>query len=234
VRWFDHHIWDSSWIEALRRAGAEVNVDTSTCAAGVVRKYFPVNAEGADDLVSATCSIDLWIFNDWRGNYLTRYVSLKEGGRWREEVARKLKDFKGTLDDEVLRAAEEVVDKELKVYTKVVREVGVLNHGGLKIAYYFKRDDEHATSYIGNLMLSRFNADVAVICRPKSVSLRSRGFNVRELAKVLGGGGHPRASGAKLSSPVMLRLLAWLGFRKPLMSWCVKQVVRAIDELREM
>ncbi len=231
VRWFDHHVWDPSWVVSLQEVGAEVNVDTSTCAAGVVRKYFPVEGKGVDALVSATCSIDLWIFDDWRGNYLVRYVSLKEGRKWREEVVRKLSNFRGELTEEVLRAAEEVINKELRLYSKVVREGKVLNHEGLRIAYYFKRNDEHATSYIGNLMLSRFNADIAVICKPNSVSLRSKGFNVRELAKALGGGGHPRASGAKLDPPMYLRLLYWIGVRTPLTGWCVKEVLRGLERV---
>ncbi len=228
VRWFDHHIWDDEWIRKVRDAGADLYVDTSTCAAGVVSRYFPVSGPGVDDLVSATCSIDLWVFNDWRGNFLARFVAYRKGSRWREEAVKKLSSFDGRLDDDTMRAAEEVIDKELKLYSKVAKEAELRECRGLKIAYYFKNNDEHATSYIGNLMLSRFDADIAVICKLKSISLRSKGFNVRELAKRLGGGGHPRASGAKMKPPLLKYLLAVIGIKGPLEKWCVSEVVKAL------
>jgi oligoribonuclease NrnB/cAMP/cGMP phosphodiesterase (DHH superfamily) len=231
VMWFDHHVWDEDWIRQVKDAGADLYVDTSTCAAGVVSKYFPVSGPGVDDLVSATCSIDLWVFNDWRGNFLARFVAYREGSKWRKEAVKKLSMFDGHLDDEIIRVAEDVVDKELRLYSKVAKEAEIKEYKGLKIAYYFKNNDEHATSFIGNLMLSRYNADIAVICKLKSVSLRSRGFNVRELAKRMGGGGHPRASGAKTKPPLLKYILAVMRIRGPLKKWCISEVVKALSSM---
>lgn len=231
VRWFDHHVWDGEWIEALSASGAEVHVDTSTCGAGVVAKYFPVMGEGVEELVSATCSIDLWLFNDWRGNFLARYVGLQGGSKWREYVARELSTFKGELSKEMIAKVSEAFDQELRLYSKVVKEAKVLEVKGLKLAYYFKKDEEHVTSYIGNIMLSRFNADIALICKQGSLSLRSREFNVRELAKRLNGGGHPRAAGAPLRAPLIRVLLSILGFKKPLLNWCVNSVINELSNM---
>ncbi len=231
VRWFDHHVWDDEWVEALNASGAEVHVDTSTCGAGVVAKYFPVRGEGVEELVSATCSIDLWLFNDWRGNFLARYVGLKGGSEWREHVARELSNFKGEFSNEIIVKVSEAFDHELKLYSKVVKEAKVLKVKGLKLVYYFKKDEEHVTSYIGNIMLSRYDADIALICKQGSVSLRSREFNVRELAKRLNGGGHPRAAGAPLRPPLIRVFISMLGFKKPLLNWCVNTVVNKLSDM---
>jgi len=228
IRWFDHHMWDGSWIDKLRGLGAEIYVDTSTCAAGVVMEHLPLSDRGAKELVSATCSIDLWMFNDWRGNFLARYVGYRDDSGWRAETVRLLKDFMGKVGNDIVNKVSEVVDSELKTYSRVVEEASINEINGLRLAYYFKNSNEHLTSFIGNLMLSRFNADIALICKYRSVSLRSRGFNVREVAKSLGGGGHPRAAGASVSPPLWRLLAALVGYRRPLLSWCVGKVSDAI------
>lgn len=233
VRWFDHHIWDKEWIDELSNLGAEVYVDTSTCAAGVVMRHFPVSGEGVNELVSATCSIDLWLFNDWRGNFLARYVGYKGGREWRVRAMRLLKEFRGELTPDIIGKVSEVFDDELRIYSDVVSKAGTKLIDGIRLAYYFKNNNEHVTSFIGNLMLSRFTADVALICKYKSISLRSRGFNVREVAKILGGGGHPQASGAKIKPPFWRLITALLGYKKPLLNWCVSKVSEAISAILE-
>jgi len=228
VRWFDHHVWDNEWVSKVREAGADLAVDTATCGAGVVAEYFPVRGAGVEELVSATCSIDLWLFNDWRGNYLARYVGYKEGGEWREYVVKKLVGFNGEIDDEVESIAEEAVSRELRLYSRVVKEARVGDVGGYVIAYYLKPRAEHVTSYIGNILLSRYDADIALICREGSLSLRSRNVNVREIAKKLGGGGHPSAAGAPIRPPLLVVILAKLGLKSPLLNWCFKKVAEVI------
>ena len=228
VRWFDHHVWDDEWISKVKEAGADLTVDTTTCGAGVVAKYFPVSGDGVEELVSATCSIDLWLFNDWRGNYLARYVGHKEGGEWREYVARKLVGFNGEIDDEVESIAKEAVSRELRLYSKVIKEARLGRVGEYVVVYYLKPRTEHVTSYIGNILLSRYGADIALICREGSLSLRSRDVNVREIAKKLGGGGHPAAAGAPVRPPLLILVLAKLGFKSLLLNWCFKKVAEAI------
>ena len=231
VRWFDHHVWDEEWINGLSDLGAEIYVDTSTCAAGVVMKYFPVSGEGVNELVTATCAIDLWLFNDWRGNFLARYIGYKGGWEWRVKAVQLLKNFKGELTPEIIDKVSEVFDNELRIYSDVVKEASTKFVEGIKLAYYFKNNNEHVTSFIGNLMLSRFAADVALICKYKSISLRSKNFNVREVAKALGGGGHPQASGAKAEPPLWRLTVALIGYKKPLLNWCVSRVSEAIIEV---
>ena len=231
VYWFDHHVWDESWIKTVKDLGVNLFIDRSTCTAGVVAKYLNVSGEGVDVLVKATCSLDLWRFDHWLGNYLGKVVGYKGGSKWKEYIVKKLVNFKGVLDNELLQVVEEEISKELKIMSKVLKKAHVTRHGNLIIAYYFKSDDEHITSYIAHLLMSRFNADIAVICRKGSISLRSKAYNVRELAKVLGGGGHPRAAGAPLRPPLIIRILSFIGIRRPHLEWCITKVKKALDKL---
>lgn len=232
VTWFDHHIWEYSWIRTVLDAGAKLYVRNDTCGAGVVAKYLGINDEASQTLVKASCSADLWRFDHWLGNFLVRYAGFKGGRKWREHVVKKLVSFRGELDEEILRAAEDAVDLELKVFNKALRSARVVEKNGVRIVYYFKSDEEHLTSYVANLLMSRFKADMAVICRRRSVSLRSRRLNVRDIAKALGGGGHPQASGAHIKPPLVLRLLTALGIKRFQLNWCVNRVLEVIDSVR--
>ncbi len=229
VKWFDHHRWEKEWVRRLRKAGAEVYVDTSTCGAGVVAKYLPADAEWVKELVSAACSVDLWVFNDWRGNYLAKYVSYG-GTDWKRRAVTKLVGFSG-IDDEVEEIVEKVATKELEILTAAVAKATLVNSDGIRAVAYFKgKDDHHLTSFIASLLMNRFDVDVAIICRTGSVSFRSRRYvDVSKAAKLLGGGGHPRAAGAKLDPPLWRLILSFLGIRGPLFRWCVNIALNALE-----
>lgn len=229
VKWFDHHRWEREWIQALRNTGAEVFVDTGTCGAGVVAKYLPSDSEWVKELVSAACSVDLWIFNDWRGNYLAKYVGYG-GADWKRRAVAKLVGFSG-IDDEIEEVVEKVISKELEVLTSAVSKAVIVERGGIKAVAYFKgKDEHHLTSFIASLLMNRFDVDVAIICRRGSLSFRSRRFvDVSKAAKLLGGGGHPRAAGAKLNPPLWRLVLSFLGITGPLFRWCVNVALDALE-----
>ncbi len=228
IFWFDHHVWEDEWIKRLVKLGVKLYVDRSTCAAGVVFKNLKIKGKGVEELVRAACSVDLWRFDYWLGNFLSRIVGYKGGSRWKEYVINRLVEFNGTLSEDLLRIVEEQVNRELRVFSKVLRKSGVIVHRGLRIAYYFKNNEEHLTSYIAHLIMSRYCADLALICRRGSVSLRSRGYDVRRVALAMGGGGHPRAAGAPLKPPIILRILSLIRITKPQLKWCVNQVLKHI------
>ena len=228
VYWFDHHVWEDEWISKMKEVGVNIYVDRSTCGAGVVYKYLGVRGKGVEELVRAACSVDLWRFDYWLGNFLSRVVGYKGGSRWKEQVINMLLRFEGSLDKEILGIVEKQIDKELKIFSKVLRKSGVIVHKGIKIAYYFKNNEEHLTSYIAHLIMSRCGADMAIICRRGSVSLRSRGMDVRRIALSMGGGGHPKAAGAPLKPPLILKLLTLLKITRPQLRWCIDQVIKHI------
>lgn len=226
VFWFDHHVWEESWIKELAELGVSLYVDRSTCSAGVVYKYLGV--EASEELVRAACSVDLWLMNDWRGNFLSRYVGYVGGASWKEKALKKLAGFDGTIDSEISDMVEKAITKELKIYDKALKKAKIRECGGVKVVYYLKDQEEHLTSYIANILLSRYEADIAVICRRGSISLRSRTLNVREVALSMGGGGHPRAAGASLKPDLVRRLMYFLGLRSFYAEWCVNKVLKQL------
>jgi oligoribonuclease NrnB/cAMP/cGMP phosphodiesterase (DHH superfamily) len=229
VWWFDHHIWDANWISELGRIGVRLFIDRYTCAAGAVVKYLGIADEVSVRLARAACSLDMWVFDDWLGNFLARYVGFSKSSNWRRRTAEKL-SLGGLFDEEVLRVVEESVDRELKILSEALRKSKVREVcGGIRIAYYYKSVKDHVTSYIASLQMSRFSADVSLICRKGSASLRSRGsVNVREVAKKLGGGGHEYAAGFSVRPHLLHRILLYLGITSPYTEWCVSKVEKAL------
>lgn len=229
VLWFDHHIWDFKWVEELSNAGVKLFIDRGTCGAGVVAKY--LNVEDSEELVKVTCSADLWLMNDWRSNFLTRYVGFKGGTSWKLKIMRELTEFNGEIHERIVEVVESVMDKELKIYSKALKKARVRTYGNVKFVFYLKDSEEHLTSYLANLLLSRYNADIAVICRRGSLSFRSKSYNVRELAKALGGGGHAKAAGAAVKPGFLMRLLYFLRLRSLYVNWCIKYVFKALENV---
>lgn len=227
ILWFDHHVWEESWVNELTELGVTLYVDRTTCSAGVVSKYLGIEDSG--ELVKATCSVDLWLMNDWRGNFLSRYVGYTGGASWKEKTLRKLINFDGSIDSEISEVVEKAITKELKIYDKALKKAKIREYGGIKLVYYFKDQEEHLTSYIANILMSRHRADVAVICRRGSVSLRSRSVDVRKVALSMGGGGHPKAAGASLKPDLIRRVLYFLGLKGSYTEWCVNEVLKHIS-----
>lgn len=213
VEWYDHHVWEEDDIKSLAKLGAAIHVDRSTCATGVVAKYAPAKwrvslDEFTLELVDAVCSADLWRWNNSLSPKLFRAAGSREASNeWRLKILEKF--LEGVIwDDELERKLEDYVNEELKNMTSILATVYVANSKGVKIAVAYKENGPPANSIVGALLLSRFKADIAVIMRPNGgLSLRSRRVNVQRIASKLGGGGHPRAAGARIELPLWVRIL---------------------------
>ncbi len=224
VWWFDHHVWDPPWIEMFLNAGVRLYQDTSTCTAGIVYRELGSGDAVSERIARAACSLDLWAFDDWLGNFLARYVGNSRGENWRRRVVARLASG-SLMDEEVLRVVEDSVDRELRILSEALKKCKLKNLCGLRVAYYYKSVKDHVTSYVASLLISRLGADVVVVCRKGSASLRSGGgVDVREIAKRLGGGGHRNAAGFSLRPPWVYRLLLPLGIAGPYVRWCLSKV----------
>ncbi len=214
VEWYDHHVWAPAEIEALEKAGARVVVDRSTCATGVVAKYL-LGPDALDsdkflrELVDAVCSADLWLWRHPLSPKLFRVVGERKGGEdWKRKLAYKFS--KGILwDEEMEEKLVEYIDMELAGFKRALGNTYLGESKGVKIAVVYKDwRGPPSSSMIGALAMSRFEADIAAIVRSDGgLSLRSRKYNVQVLARMLGGGGHPRAAGAKLDLPLLVRIM---------------------------
>jgi oligoribonuclease NrnB/cAMP/cGMP phosphodiesterase (DHH superfamily) len=212
IEWYDHHVWDPDYIDALRKLGVRIYVDRTTCATGVVAKYHP-SKDRADEttsrIVKAVCAADLWIWDDPLAPKLFRVAGNRRDEEWKNRLAWKLSA--GILWDNELQAKlEEYVNKELIGASKALESVAkVGRQGKCLVVAALKDEGPPSNSIIGALLLSRFNADIAVVVRRNgAISLRSRAVDVQVVARALGGGGHPRASGAKVRIPLLVKLLS--------------------------
>ena len=239
VEWYDHHRWREEWINKLSSIGTRIYVDTSTCAAGVVAKYAP-NELGveADDfvksLVSATCAADLWKWDDPWAPKLYRVVGRYRGSKadaWRRLLVKGFSEgslWWPELDD----ALSEYITRELKGFHKNLKRVHLTELDGCRIVFVLKEPGPPNTSILGNTLLHRYGADIAVIVgkRGKGLSLRSIRANVQRLAYRLGGGGHPRAAGAPLNLGFLQRIASFI-LPSIKLRHAKRIVISAIEEL---
>ncbi len=212
IEWYDHHVWNDEWVNGLMGIGVKLYVDRSTCATGVVAKHAPrkrgsIDQYFVEELVSGVCAGDLWRFDHWRGPWYLRLIRRREKDSWRIHVINVLS--KGILwNQEFTENILVKLERELRAYNDVLRSLYVREVDGVRIVY-IPSHDLVDTSFVAALALGRAYADVAVVVsRDGKLSFRSTGYNVREIAVRLGGGGHPRASGAKVKVPFKIRLLS--------------------------
>ncbi len=239
VEWYDHHRWSLEWIRGLEDAGVKVFIDVSTCAAGVVARYAPKVLDAESDefierLVSATCAADLWRWDDPLAPRLYRVVDRYRGAKGDEWKRNMIRGFwEGSLWwPDLDEALNEYLRLEFTGFSYAIKNTIVREYNGCRIVFTLKKPGPPNASILGNALLYRMNADVAVIVRRKShgMSLRSREVNVREIAYRLGGGGHPRAAGAPLRLPLHYRLLSLI-YPKARLLYAARRLEKALREL---
>jgi len=221
IVWFDHHVWLREEKELLEHLGAELHVERAPSAAEVVAKSLGGGDSVVQDLVGIANDVDSWIWGRWETPFVMRLVDYDKSREHKLKVLERVLRTLRSRDLSYLMTvasefAEKYVDIELKILTDLCKHVVTENIAGTTVAFAYKRYRIPNSSIIGNFMLNRCNADVAVIINEdlSSLSFRSTKIDVSELAKRLGGGGHKNASGAPLNlSPlnrIILRLLARL------------------------
>ncbi len=204
IAWYDHHIWEPKWIEKLSRY-IKLYIDPNLgCTASVVAKSLGVSSDVIKGYVDTTCAVDSWNFSRWEAPYLYRYADYAKRFYGLEKVFRDILDaIRGNTHVSQFAIwlepfAEVYVDRELKIVSNICRDIKTIEIGGKKICIYYKYFDIPNQSIIGNA-ITRCDCEIAAIIRNlSSISFRSKSFNVREIARKLGGGGHIKAAGAPL------------------------------------
>jgi oligoribonuclease NrnB/cAMP/cGMP phosphodiesterase (DHH superfamily) len=242
IEWYDHHVWDQEWVNVLREKGVYLNIDRSTCATGVVAKNVCIEDQNkVKQLIDIVCDADLWRFNRYESTFLFRYTDLGNSGSWRIKVFNTIKAFlEGVVEDIVSTIEEDVsryVDEELKVLSEMRNEIIQKVVDGMKVCIYFKKRSIPSTSIIGNAMLSICDIAIVVHESLRSLSFRSRRCNVREIAKLFNGGGHPRAAGAPLEIPLVYKVLNSIGIdlaKKRIVEDVFDKIERFRQDLKNM
>ena len=106
----------------------------------------------------------------------------------------------------------------------------LVKHNGVKIAVTLSIEGIE-NSFLAAHVMGRYDADVvALTSLDGKVSLRSKKHNVRELAYVLGGGGHVKASGCKLKIPWKIRLKSLID-KKAVINYVLQTIIDAINDI---
>ncbi len=230
IEWFDHHEWDEEAITKISSV-AELRIDKSTCATGVVASSFEERDQYIASIVSAVCSLDLWRFHDPLSPWLARLSIYRRDDLWRSILLGML--VKSSTLEEVItwgrRYIERVVDRELSLYNYYRKRIRITNADGVRLASVVKKHREISTSSLAHHILSISGGDIAVVINPSGpLSLRSRRCDVRVVALKLGGGGHRPAAGAFIKVPLLHRILYRFGLESPLHSYVLSKVAAAI------
>lgn len=233
IEWYDHHVWDEEWINKFREIGVKIHIDRSTCGVGVIAKYAPRRSDldelFINELVNSVCSADLFRFDHKLGPWFYRLVRRIDSNEWRNYVFDKLSS--GILwCDEFRDNVVERFEKEIEEYSNVDKYIEINTISNLRIGFILN-NEYLESSLLASYALSRYSLDVAIVSSiDGKLSIRSRRYNIRELAYKLGGGGHPRAAGAKIKIPFTIRLKSLVN-KQIVLKYVSEAVAKAINEL---
>ncbi|MEM3836649.1 MAG: hypothetical protein QXU57_01975 [Fervidicoccaceae archaeon] len=200
VVWIDHHVWRDEWKNAALHSNIELKLNEDLCATGIAAEEAKGDSYIAD-LAKITCSADQWRFDEPLSPFLVRYVGFSRDPSWLTKVHRAFLSSESidSLMKLAIPRAIEIHELELRNIKSFIEKVFLLESGKLKIAIGIKKEPEISSSLLGQFMLARFNADIAVIVNERGkLEFRSNRCNVRNIAYELGGGGHPKASGSPI------------------------------------
>lgn len=245
VEWYDHHVWPSDILETvLKGTNVHAHISPRLCSTGLVREAACKDREDSavDDFSEAVCEADMWRFRRWEAAFLYRLADLVNSDSWRRGLLglmlKALKEGSSirALIDYMSERLEDYVDAELNELHKAVGKANLVQLGNVTVALYFKSRSIPASSILGNYLLSRTGAHIVALVNEdlKALSFRSRDCDVRLLASELGGGGHPRASGAPLHVSRILRML----HKTPLLRGLIerslaRKIVKVLRELHQ-
>lgn len=220
VIWLDHHEWDISTVKELSKyCDFIIAGQLRVCAAELVYRILCDKSNLCDELVKIAHFADFAIYPKkyekqiWIVNHAMKILRLNESldnPRLRKLV---LLVSKGKYNDRyVVSAANRYLKRRKPHMDALLEDTKVMNIGKIRLAigYSEKLSNQEASMEL----LDRFGADIAVYvptdtgncsirCKShvdKSGMLRIGGVDGSKLARALGGGGHPLASGFPLTA----------------------------------
>ena len=197
VRWYDHHEWDDDVRDAIEELGVEVVVGESdeVCSADVALEQFEKAGHDFEDttreLINVTRDHDLWIREDPRSDDLADLSVFLDADEYLEAVSEG-----PDIEEEYRELLKEKREEKEKLIELAVERAETVEVAGVTVAHTYGRCSQNEVAE----SLREKGSDAAVVVKPEGgTSLRgSEGFErCHEVARKLGGGGHPRAAGCK-------------------------------------
>lgn len=194
---YDHHDWE--WFVEMSIQGVvdDVVVGDDQCAAQLVQEHqYPEADEQMLEFLEVTADHDLWIKEDERSDHLSTLAFAMDREKYVEAARTYGADMLGESDE--LRNIYNESEEEAEARANIAIDRAEWDEfGNFTVAMTYGGCHQ---SRVGDSLLNE-GADIAVIIQPTlKASFRStEDADVSaELARSLGGGGHPTAAGAKL------------------------------------
>jgi oligoribonuclease NrnB/cAMP/cGMP phosphodiesterase (DHH superfamily) len=197
VRWYDHHQWDEDVRDAIEGMGVDVVVGESdeVCSADVALQEFEKRGhdfgEDARELIEVTRDHDLWIRDDSRSDDLADLSVFLDSEEYLKAVSEG-----PDIDEEHRELLEERREEKEKLVELAVERAETVDVAGVTVAHTYGRCSQNEVAE----ELRERGSDAAAVVKPEGgTSLRgSEDFErCHEVARELGGGGHPQAAGCK-------------------------------------
>ncbi len=228
--WMDHHKWSDKILETLKRYG-RVIYDRSTCGAGLAARY--VKEMGVDlcscceELVELSCDIDLWIRKDPRSEKMS--VALGND-KWRPYLVEKLWRCVG-WDKDWEDAYEETINEMKEFLKKALKNAIIVKVEDVEaIVIPITKKQIAWVSFLAEFLRQERPYDVIIFeSDVGSLHMRrgSEKVDLSELARLLGGGGHPAAAGASVDYGLFDKVIHKLTMRP-------RKVERIEEALRKL
>lgn len=195
VRWYDHHQWPEELVESVRAAGVDLVVgDSDTeCTADVTLRELPGEVpDHLVDLVAVTRDHDLWIRDDPRSDDLADYAHWVDPETFLETVIEhgaSLPEHAHELLSQQRVQKEDFIDR-------AVRRAEYHNIADICVGVTYGRCSQNEVAEA----LRDAGADASVVIKPTgSASIRGTDTfaQCHEVARLVNGGGHPKAAGCK-------------------------------------
>ncbi len=215
--WMDHHKWSENVLATVKELADEVVYDRSTCGAGLAARY--AKEKGADlcscceELVNLSCDIDLWIRSDPRSEKMSIALGNR---RWRNYLIEKLWRCVG-WDQDWEDAYREVIEEMKEFLKRALERAVTFEVSGVSVIIVpITRKEIAWVSFMAEEIRNENPYDIIIFeSDVGSLHMRrgSEKVDLSELARKLGGGGHPAAAGAGVPYSWLDRLLHKLTLR---------------------
>lgn len=199
IEWRDHHRWEKEEIELINQRADLLNVDTTTCACGIVTRDIRPGDPIAKEVAEVVCDYDLWKNREPRAAVLARVLSREEN---RAHVRDSL--VKGIFSDSYIEEQYRVIQGEMEEdIQKSLRKVRIYgSRYRIAVAPLYGYPSETAA-----FLREKMNTDMEVLVYPSGrFSIRSIPPISHRIAREFQGGGHAHAAGGSFSFSFLDRL----------------------------